>query len=384
MRAAPILGHPDGLNSGFETADRVSMPRNAEVIRQWRLLLHLDERAHGSSVDDLARELSVTKRTVWRDLAALQEVGFPLVDDKRDRKTIWRVLKLPLKSLTDAGLSVTEVCSLYMARELLLTLTGTPFEAGVTSLIKKVQKALSPRMREFLDELPNVVRVRPEPRKKVAAGYTETVAKLIEASTRRKVAEMRYFSVTSNRQKDYIVHPYSVQYSDGGLYLHAYVPEYDELRWFAAERVRKFVITEASFTPVKAVKESDLTPALGLGTGRPERIVLEFSSRVAPYVLEREWHKSQVTEPLQDGGVRLTLRVARDWSIHGFVLGWGPHVRVVEPSALAEDIFTMLDQARERYVPKFDFEEVFTTAVSTVRALPFSERVGRRRTPTPS
>ena len=105
------------------------MPRNAEVVRQWKLLLHLDERAHGSSVDDLARALSVTKRTVWRNLAALQEVGFPLVDEKRDRKTVWRVMKLPLKALNDAGLSLTEICSLYMGRQLLLVLTGSPFEA---------------------------------------------------------------------------------------------------------------------------------------------------------------------------------------------------------------------------------------------------------------
>jgi predicted DNA-binding transcriptional regulator YafY len=360
------------------------VPRNAEVIRQWKLLLHLDGRAHGISVDDLARELSVTKRTVWRDLAALQEAGFPLVDEKRDRRTAWRMMKLPLKALTDAGMSVTEVCSLYMGRELLLMMTGTPFEAGVNALIKKVHKALSPKTREFLDSLPNVVRVRPQPRKKVAPGYDEMVAKLIEASSRRKVAEMRYFSVSSKRQKDYLVHPYSVQYSDGGLYLQAYVPEYDEIRLFAAERIKRFVQTETSFTPVNAIDESALSPSLGLGTGRPERIVLEFSPRVAPYVTERDWHKSQQIDLLPDGGVRLTMRVARDWSLHGFVLGWGAHVRVVEPAALAEDIFTMLDQARERYVPKFDFGDGFTALASATRSLPFGTKTGRRRTSTPS
>jgi proteasome accessory factor B len=347
------------------------MPRNAEVIRQWKLLLHLDERAHGSSVDDLARELSVTKRTVWRDLAALQEAGFPLVDDTRDRKTIWRVMKLPLKSLTDAGLSVTEVCSLYMGRELLLVLTGTPFEAGVNSLVKKVQKALSPKTREFLDALPNVVRVRPQASKKVPAGYNELVATLIEGSARRKVAEMRYFSVSSNRQKDYVVHPYTVQYSDGGLYLQAYVPEYDELRWFAVERIKKCLITDKSFTTVKAVSESEFAPSLGLGTGRPERVVLEFSSRVAPYVRERVWHKSQRIEELDGGRLRLTLKVSRDWALHGWVLSWGPHVRVDEPLALAEEILTMLDRARDRYVPRFDFELALAGAIEGVRPLPF-------------
>jgi proteasome accessory factor B len=331
------------------------MPRNAEVIRQWKLLLHLDERAHGSSVDDLARELSVTKRTVWRDLAALQEAGFPLVDDTRDRKTIWRVMKLPLKSLTDAGLSVTEICSLYMGRELLLVLTGTPFEAGVNSLIKKVQKALSPKTREFLDALPDVVRVRPQARKKVPAGYNDLVATLIEGSARRKVAEMRYFSVSSNRQKDYVVHPYTVQYSDGGLYLQAYVPEYDELRWFAVERIKKCVITDKGFTPVKAVSESEFAPSLGLGTGRPEHV----------------WHKSQRIEELSGGRLRLTLKVSRDWALHGWILSWGPHVRVDEPLTLAEEILTMLDRARDGYVPRFDFGLALSGAKTEGARLPF-------------
>ncbi|MEO8678617.1 MAG: WYL domain-containing protein [Vicinamibacterales bacterium] len=363
------------------------MPRNAEVIRQWKLLLHLDGLAHGRSVDELAAELSVTKRTVWRDLAALQEAGFPLVDDKRDRKTVWRVMQLPLKSLTDAGLSVTEVCSLYMSRALLLTLTGSPFEAGLNSLLKKVQRALSPKTREFLDKLPNVVRVRSEPRKKVSAGYNETVAKLIEASTRRKTAQMRYFSVSSNRQKDYVVHPYLVEYSEGGLYLRAFVPEYDEVRLFAIERIKKCAISEQSFTPVKAANDEDFEPSLGLGMGTPERVLLEFSERVAPYVRERVWHKSQQIEELPDGGVRLGLKVCRDWALHAWVLSWGPHVHVAAPASLAQEILAMLDDARDWYVPRFEFEQSFSADASfAAPSLPLREsgRPSKRRSASPS
>ena len=354
------------------------MPRNAEVIRQWKLLLHLDGRASGMSVDDLARELSVTKRTIWRDLAALQEVGFPLVDEKIDRKTTWRVMKLPLKALTDAGMSVTEVCSLYMGRELLLNLTGTPFEGGVNSLIKKVEKALAPKTREFLDALPSVVRVRPGPRKKIPAGYDEVVGRLIESSARRKVAELRYFSVKSNRQKDYIVHPYSVQYADGGLYLQAYVPEYDELRWFAIERIKKCVVTDKTYTLVKSVKESDLESSLGLGSGKPERVVLEFSRRVAPYVRERVWHKSQQVNDLPEGGVKLVLKVSCDWTLHGWILSWGPHVRVVSPSPLAEEILSMIEDAREGYLPRLGLEPAFPIPAPTATSLPLFESERRR------
>ena len=130
-----------------------------------------------------------------------------------------------------------------MSRALLLMLTGSPFEAGLNSLMKKVQKALSPKTREFLERCRTSC-ASARAAQEGPAGYNEMVAQLIEGSTRRRVAEMRYFSVSSNRQKDYVVHPYTIRYSDGGLYLRAYVPEYDELRLFAAERIKKFVVTE--------------------------------------------------------------------------------------------------------------------------------------------
>ena len=37
------------------------------------------------TVDEAARELGCTVRTVWRDLAVLQKANFPLYDDKAGR-----------------------------------------------------------------------------------------------------------------------------------------------------------------------------------------------------------------------------------------------------------------------------------------------------------
>ena len=53
-----------------------SVPRNQEVIRQWKVLHALESSRHGASIDALAKELEVTTRTIRRDLAALQEAGF--------------------------------------------------------------------------------------------------------------------------------------------------------------------------------------------------------------------------------------------------------------------------------------------------------------------
>jgi len=333
------------------------MPRNAEVTRQWNILLELDGKRHGRSVDDLAREAGVGKRTIWRDMAALQAAGFPLSSEKRgDGRTYWFLIREPMKHLHDVGLSLTEACSLYMGRALLMAMPGAPFAAGLAGLMQKIDKALTPRVRQYLDQLPGVIKVKPGALKKQAKNYDEIVARLIEASAGRRVGQMRYYSASSNREKDYEVHPYYVSYFDGGLYLTAYVPEYRQIRNFAVERIRTFSPGKHTFTAPAEAEGHPFAASLGVNHGRPERVEIEFAPRVARYVRERQWHASQQMQDTPDGRLRLTMKVCRDWALRSWLLGFGPHARVIAPAALAEEILEQLEEAREAYAPRLAFE----------------------------
>lgn len=103
------------------------MPRNAEVIRQWNLLRALDAQRNGATVKELSRDLGVTTRTIWRDLAALQEVGFPLTDEPDGRQTRYKLAGKPFRALGDLGVSTVELCTLYMGRAMVGAMAGTPF-----------------------------------------------------------------------------------------------------------------------------------------------------------------------------------------------------------------------------------------------------------------
>ncbi|MEZ5285541.1 MAG: WYL domain-containing transcriptional regulator [Vicinamibacterales bacterium] len=333
------------------------MPRNAEVIRQWKILLELDRKRHGLPLTSSRPMRAVGKRTIWRDMAALQEAGFPLTSEKRaDSRTYWLLIREPMKSLQDVGLSLTEVCSLYMSRALLTAMPGAAFADGLSGLMKKIEKALTPRVRAYLDQLPGVIKVKPGALKKLTRNYDEIVARLIEASSSRRVAQMRYDSASSNREKDYEVHPYHVSYFDGGMYLTAFVPEYRQIRNFAVERIRSFVPTAATFAPPPEADGNPFTQSLGVNDGRPERVELEFSPRVARYVREREWHTTQQLRELSDGSVRLTLKVCRDWALRSWVLGFGAHARVIAPAVLAQEILAQLEEARDAYAPRLALE----------------------------
>jgi hypothetical protein len=55
-------------------------PRGSQFVRQWTLLVLLRRAAF--TLDGLAAELNCHKRTVMRDLAILEAVGFPLIFDR--------------------------------------------------------------------------------------------------------------------------------------------------------------------------------------------------------------------------------------------------------------------------------------------------------------
>ena len=202
------------------------MPRNQEVIRQWKLLHALESSRHGASIDALSKELEVTTRTIRRDLAALQEAGFALYDERDDDGHVtWRLGGQVLKGI-DTGFTLSELCALYLSRNILEAVTGTPFQRDLTNAFERLAKLLSPRMRQFLDRLPSVLVAKPGPRARGGASSPDIVARLLEATLHFRVTTMRYHSVSSARMKDYLVHPYRLALAQGGMYLLAYVPEY--------------------------------------------------------------------------------------------------------------------------------------------------------------
>src|SRR5713101_8182313 len=141
------------------------MPRNTEVIRQWTILREIETaRGTGVTIDDLASLCGVTTRTIRRDLQALEESGFPLYDDRLhdDGRTRWRVNGQAFKGLA-AGLTLSELCALYFSRTLVESLSVAPFRDEVESAFEKLSSALTPHMRQFLDQLPRVISTKPDP-----------------------------------------------------------------------------------------------------------------------------------------------------------------------------------------------------------------------------
>ena len=336
---------------------RAPVARNSEIIRQWKLLRTLEASRHGESVAALARQAGVTERTIWRDVAALQEAGFPLVDEKPDGRTRWKLLSQGLKGLENSGLTLAELSSLYFSRALVECLVGTPFQDDARTALDKVAAALPVRMRKFLDRLPAVLNVkRVALKKRDETRYRKTLATLLSAILERRQTSMQYYSASSRQTKEYVVEPYRLAYAQGGMYLLAYVPKYRQVRTFAVERIKSTTASENTFEAPEIPSADPFPNSLGVNSGPPERIEIEFAPEAAIHIQERSWHPSQQIREKSGGSITLSLNVCNDWALRSWILSFGPLARVVSPSSLAETILEQLEEARDGYAPQLDFE----------------------------
>jgi predicted DNA-binding transcriptional regulator YafY len=329
------------------------VPRNSEVIRQWTILREIERaRGAGVTIDDLAVLCAVTTRTIRRDLQALEEAGFPVYDDRSrdDGRTRWSLNGQAFKGLA-AGLTLSELCALYFSRTLVESLAGTPFRDEVESAFEKLGSALTPHMRQFLDQLPHVFAAKPDPMRRAGNDprRQQIVARALEASLHHRQAALTYYSKSSERTKTYLAHPYRLAYAQGGLYLLAFIPEYGEVRTFAVERIEELSLQEERFTPIEELTDAAFPNSLGVHSGPAERVEIEFQPAVADYVRAREWHASQGIAETPDGALHMTLDVCLDQSLTSWILSFGPFARVVAPEPLAREIAGQFEKGRALY-----------------------------------
>ena len=327
------------------------MHRNKELIRQWTLLKKVAG-VRDRTIAKLATDLGVSTRTIRRDLAALQEAGFPIYDETINGTKFWRVETKSLGTLARSGLTFSELCALYFSRALIECFAGTYLLADVQSALDKFEAALSPQMKKFLDRLPGVVTANPRGAKRHDVTTYDVIARLLEAILHQRVVAMHYHSMSSRREKNYVVHPHRLVHAQGGLYLWAFVPAYGELRTFAVERVRRASLQEETFTPIAELDADPFKHSMGAyrgTTAATSRVQIRFHPRIATYIKERSWHSSQRLKDRTDGSLVMTMDVCDDYTLRSWILSFGRAARVLAPAELVEWISEELGQAGRQY-----------------------------------
>jgi predicted DNA-binding transcriptional regulator YafY len=315
------------------------MPRNDQLARQWHILRRL-ERGRSLTLAELAAGLPDDfpkhLRTLRRDLEALDIGGFPLVTERVDGHTRWRLLdgaRAPA-----IGFSSTELMALAVTRDLLRPLEGTAVRAALDSALAKATAALPPGGTDLVRQMRDWLSVHLGPYKPYRK-HRDTIDRLTRALAERRTVQMRYFTASRQATTRREVDPYRFRYLGDALYLDGYDHLRRRLRTFAVERIRALTVTDHAFQlPLDFDIDEALGDALLAMHGRPVSLELVFDRPTAAWVRDRIWHRSQRLEKLPGGRLRMTLRAADTRELLGWILSFGAGVRVVHPASLRDRV----------------------------------------------
>lgn len=327
------------------------VPRGNQLARQWQLL-QMIQHPGGVSVEDAARKLDCTVRTIWRDLSTLQNAGFPIYDEKGGdgRRSLWKLeekftLGLPVK------LTLAETAALVMSRDLLRPAGVGPLGGAVASAFDKIGRVLSRDALRLLEQMRDTIGVRAVGGK-LQAPAAEHVALIEQALLDRRRLDLRYYSMSRDEETRRQVDPYHLTVYDGGFYLVGYCHLRKTERIFSVERIRELKLLATRFTVRPGFNAQEyLQHTWGIIKGDIVPVKVIFAKGVARYIRDRLWHPTQKFRELSDGRLEMSLRVADTLEVRRWILGYGAQAEVVEPQSLREALRVEADALARKLTP---------------------------------
>ena len=308
-----------------------------------RLAVRLQGTLGGLTLDDIAAEFSISRRTAERMHDAVEAVFGPLgIVDATDSKRHWRLQSDALRRLVH--LSAEELAQIAGAAQALERAGLENNAAVLRGLGTKLRAMLRPESRTRIEsDLETLMHaeglaMRPGPRPRLDPGLLALVHEAVAAS---RVIEFRYGARSTGRQSRQRVQPYGLLYGNQA-FLVARTDWSDEPRLWRLANMSDARMTDEAF---ERDPEFDLQRyakrSFGTFQDRPVKVVLRFDARSAPDASAFLFHPEQVIAENRDGSLTVRFKAGgiEEMCWHLFTRGEG--VTIEKPARLRKRLAEM-------------------------------------------
>ncbi|MBW2146141.1 MAG: WYL domain-containing transcriptional regulator [Deltaproteobacteria bacterium] len=327
--------------------------RGDQLARQWRIIRAVEASRNGLTVTELAEMENKGVRTIYRDLVALMDAGFPLYTQREDRANRWAFIdtftfKLP------PPFTLTELMSLYLYRDLVRVFKGTAFFDSLESVFKKIRSTLPPKTLSFLERIQSAYHVGIKPYREYGQ-LREILNQINDATLHNRRIEMIYHPLRRKEETLRKVDPYKVWFFDGTMYLIGHCHLRGEVRMFVMDRIKMLRVTDEKFDPPEGFDLDEfMRHSFKVMHDELYPVKVRISPEWARWVGEKIWHESQKARKMEDGSLELTFQVAGLDEIKRWVMSLGPEVYVIEPEKLREMVRRDLTRTLSHYEGRVD------------------------------
>lgn len=292
-------------------------------------------------------------KALYRARNVIEMLGFPVVEmDTDGKEKRWSlaedyVKKLPNISIPNLNLTLSEIIFLYLVKGESTLYKGTGIEKHIEAAFNKLALFIPEKAAACIDRI-KFLSISNSKFSKDYAGKEEIIDQLTEAILTRQTCRIKYHAFYDNKKKQFKIDPLHFFKSNEGLYLLVNTTSFGEIRPLAVERILHIEITGTHFQyPTNLDPTKLLETAFDIVYGKPFHVKIQFSGKVARYIKERIWSKTQTIEELDDGSVILSMQTSGKRDVKIWILSYGPDAMVLEPEELRKEV---LSDIRETYL----------------------------------
>jgi predicted DNA-binding transcriptional regulator YafY len=290
------------------------------IDRLFAILLALQKHKRVRS-QDLADRFLVSKRTIYRDIVALNESNVPIVSLPGEGYELAEGYYLPPLNFTE-----TEAVAMILGIELLKQQAAGSITLGADGALDKIKAALPGSLRSRVEELTSIIGFFTDKERFNLDDPRLTV--LQKAIREKRVISLRYHGFERDATTNRTVEPYRLYYAMGTWYLEGYCRLRGEMRTFRLSRIERLAPGSGTFVRREYVRTTG---------GERTAVRIRFDRKIVRWVRERQHYTFEKEQTARNGtGPVMTYRVLRLADILPWVLGWGGGAEVLAPKELRE------------------------------------------------
>lgn len=316
-----------------------------QIDRIYQLHNILRKRRTPISLEALMDEMQCSRPTVFRVLKSLEEqLNAPIIRDKEHGyryDTTHGRYELP-----GLWFSAGELQALVTIQSFLDDLGEGLLEEHFAPLRKRIDD-LTSKKHLNLSEVATRIRMPALAARATGPAFQGVVG----ATLQRKQLWIQYRARTSDQASERTISPQRVTRYRESWYLDAWDEGKNEFRTFSIDRIGKHrVLSDRARHIDEQTLDDHFASGYGIFSGKANKVaVLSFSAESARWVSDEKWHPKQEGKFLADGCYELRIPYGQSRELVMDILRHGPHVKVVEPPALVEEVKEQLAQTLRQY-----------------------------------
>lgn len=290
------------------------------IDRLFGILLSLQNQSP-IRAQDLADKFEISKRTVYRDIVALSEMGVPVVSLPGEGYELMPGFYLPPLIFTPA-----EASALVLGAKMLTQQADGTLPADAENALAKIVALLPDDARQQVERLTEIIHfILPQKRFNLDDPWLVT---LQQAILDRCVVYIHYQAYDRNEITKRQFEPHWLFYSNTVWYVSGYCRLRQADRCFRLDRIDHLVQLPETFSPRDLSWE---TTASIIAQVR-------FAPDAIRWVRERQHYGYQSEEPPNEVGIVMTYQVDALGELIPWLLGWGAKAEVLSPPKLRQKI----------------------------------------------